>query len=242
MKHPSLFQLFNDGKKKFSPLIDPDKFTPGGIRKVAQLSEKAGVKFILYGSSLLTTGNHEKYIDILKDNCSCRVVLFPGNSLQINRKADGILLLSLISGRNAELLIGKHVVAAPVIRASRLEVIPTGYMLIDSKMPTAVSYMSNTVPIPGEKYDIAVCTAMAGEMLGLQLIYMDAGSGARQPISQKMIGKVKQSIHTPLVVGGGIRTAKMALKALSSGADVVVIGNALEQDPGLILKLADSIG
>jgi len=238
----SLLQQLSDGKKKFAPLVDPDKYSVQGITKTSKLCEKAGVSFLLYGGSLLVTGNHAKYIRILKDNCSAKVVLFPGNNLQISDKADAILLLSLISGRNSEMLIGRHVVAAPVLKASGLEILPTGYMLIDSTKPTAVSYMSNSTPIPGDKYDIAACTAMAGEMLGLQLIYLDAGSGAGQPVSPEMIRIVKESIHSPLVAGGGIRTIQQAEKTLSAGADLIVVGNAIEQNPELILRLAESIG
>jgi len=180
------------------------------------------VDFIFYGGSLLTEGNHEKFISVLKDHCSIPVILFPGNYLQINKKADGILLLSLISGRNPEMLIGKHVIAAPYLKASNLEIIPTGYMLIESGRSTTVSYISNTTPIPRIRKDIAVCTAMAGEMLGLKVIYMDAGSGALNPVSLSMIRQVRKNINLPLIIGGGIKTSGQAAAISAAGADLVV--------------------
>jgi len=153
-----------------------------------------------------------------------------------------LLLLSLISGRNPEMLIGRHVVAAPLLKASGLEILPTGYLLIDSRKPTAVSYMSHSIPIPSDQADIAACTALAGEMLGLKLIYLDAGSGASAPVPARVIGKVKEFIHTPLIVGGGLRSVQQVRKAFKDGADVVVVGNALEKDPGLLLQLAACAG
>ena len=130
-------------------------------------------------------------LNTIKENSTIPIVLFPGNAMQVNDKADGILFLSLISGRNADMLIGKQVITAPILRQSSLEVLPTGYILIDSGKPTTVSYMSNTTPIPADKDTVAACTAMAGEMLGLKLIFMDGGSGAKKPISENMIETVR---------------------------------------------------
>ncbi len=242
MKQPSEFYTrFCTPKKKFAPLIDPDKFTESGIREIAKLSQEAGVDFIFYGGSLLTEDNHRRFIDVLKENCSVPVILFPGSQFQLKNNADAILLLSLISGRNPEMLIGKHVEAAPYLKASQFEIIPTGYVLVESGKPTAVSYMSHTTPIPADKNDIAVCTAMAGEMLGLKLIYMDAGSGASNRISPTMITKVKASVSIPLIVGGGIRNPQQAKEISQAGADIVVVGNAIEDDPSLIIKIAEAI-
>ncbi len=237
----ALYQRMCDGKKKFVPLIDPDKYSASAIKKIAGYCQKAEVDFIFYGGSLITENNHDVYLKILREHCEIPVILFPGNNFQFTSQADGILLLSLISGRNADLLIGKHVGAAPFLKKSNLEILPTGYMLIDGGKPTAVSYMSNTFPIPSGKEDIAACTAMAGEMLGLKLIYMDAGSGAEEPISVSMIQRVKQQIDVPLIIGGGIKTISQAQKASHAGADVVVVGNVLEQKPDLILKIAEII-
>lgn len=169
-------------------------------------------------------------------------ILFPGNVLQVSREAEAILLLSLISGRNPDLLIGQHVIAAPYLKESGLEILPTGYLLIDGGSPTSVSYMSNTIPIPANKPDIARCTAMAGEMLGLRLMYLDAGSGARNPVPEAMIRAVRSEIGVPLIVGGGIRIPEQAMAAVSAGADLIVIGNAVEQSPQLILEMAEAIG
>jgi putative glycerol-1-phosphate prenyltransferase len=151
------------------------------------------------------------------------------------------LLLSLISGRNPEMLIGKHVIAAPYLKESKLEIIPTAYMLIESGKPTTVSYMSNTMPIPADKEDIAACTAMAGEMLGLKLIYMDAGSGALNAVSSTMIEKVSSNIISPLVCGGGIRTPEKAIAQCKSGADIIVVGNAIEKSAALIEEIGDAV-
>ncbi|MDC0204901.1 geranylgeranylglyceryl phosphate synthase family protein, partial [Flavobacteriales bacterium] len=154
---------------------------------------------------------------------------------------DGILFLSLISGRNAEMLIGKQVITAPILKQSSLEVLPTGYMLIDSGKPTAVSYMSNTTPIPAEKNAVATCTAMAGEMLGLKLIFMDGGSGAQNPISEEMIASVNHSIDVPLIIGGGINNGEKATENCKAGADIVVVGDAIEKETNLISEIADAI-
>jgi phosphoglycerol geranylgeranyltransferase len=240
MREPTVLSMFGSGRKRVAVQVDPDKYSQTGIKKTAVLCREAGIDLFFYGSSLLVTDHFGPYLEILKNECDIPIVLFPGNDLQINDMADAILLLSLISGRNAEMLIGRHVVVAPFLKQSRLEIIPTGYMLIDSGFPTAVSYMSQTSPIPREKTDIAVSTAMAGEMLGLKLIYMDAGSGGPHPVLPSMIRAVRESISVPLVIGGGIRRVAEAKRAFRAGADAIVIGNAVEKDPGLIRELADS--
>ena len=225
------------GKKMIAVLIDPDKLTINECKTIAEKAVGASVDLFFVGSSIITGNTFEECISILK-NTSLPVILFPGNTMQISDSADGILLLSLISGRNPEMLIGRHVLAAPVLKNTSLEIIPTGYIIIDSGTPTSVSYMSGTTPIPHDKNDIAVCTAIAGEMLGLKLIYMDAGSGARFPVSAKMIEAVSKDIHIPLIVGGGIRTPEKVAEVCNAGADIIVIGNALEKDPDLISELA----
>ena len=236
--YQTLLKDASSGKKNFVVLIDPDKYTLESLAEVVKLSIEAGVDYFFLGGSLLITDNHAQIISFIKGNTNIPVVLFPGNNLQLNNYADGILLLSLISGRNPELLIGRHVISAPYLKASNLEILSTGYMLIESGCPTAVNYMSNTTPIPSEKDDIAVCTAMAGEMLGMKLIYMDAGSGAQNPVPVSMIRRVKESIGLPLIIGGGIITPLLAKTAFEAGADVVVVGNAIEKDPSLITGIA----
>ena len=241
----TLIQSILEGKQKkrkfFAVLIDPDTVTPTSLIKTARVCNKAGVDFILVGGSLITNGKFEETLTVLKKETKIPLIIFPGNMLQVSPKADGILLLSLISGRNPDLLIGKHVISAPVIRQSGLEVLPTGYMLIDGGRITSVSYMSHTTPIPADKEHIAMSTALAGQQLGLQLIYMDAGSGAIRPVSASMIKTVKQNISIPLIIGGGIKTAKSAIEACNAGADMVVIGNAAEKKLELIAEIAKAI-
>lgn len=230
----SLYKLFSKPGKKIAVLVDPDKPTDEQIVHIASKSQDAGVDFFFVGGSLLTNDNLDSCIKLLKKQSTIPVILFPGNTNQLSNKADGFLFLSLISGRNAEMLIGRHVIAAPYLKLSGLEILPTGYMLIDSGKPTSVSYMSNTFPIPNDKYDIAICTAMAGEMLGMKLIFLEAGSGASTSVSSEMIRMVSDSIRIPLIVGGGIRTPEKAAECAKAGADVVVIGSALENDPELL--------
>jgi putative glycerol-1-phosphate prenyltransferase len=228
-------------RKFFAVLIDPDKYDRKGLESVVSLAGENRADFILVGGSLLTYDHLDETIRTIREESSIPVILFPGSIMQINERADALLLLSLISGRNADLLIGKHVIAAPYLRKSGLEVLPTGYMLIESGPLTTAQYISNTIPIPRQKDDIAVCTAMAGEMLGLKLIYMDAGSGAEMPIPATMIRKVKESISIPLVVGGGIRTAEQAMESCSAGADMIVVGNAIEKNPDVIKDIAEAV-
>jgi len=240
-----LYEMISAGKeqskKAFAVLIDPDKLNETTLMDTIQLAVKAKVDYIFVGGSLVVTDTLDTMVETIKKNCSIPVVLFPGSPDQITPKADALLYLSLISGRNPELLIGQHVVSAPFVKQSGLEIIPVGYMLIDGGSPTTVSYISNTHPIPSNKKDIALCTAMAGEMLGLKLIYMDAGSGAKTPISTEMIQYVSKHIKVPLVIGGGITSAEKAKENCMAGADIIVVGNAVEKDPSLIEAIATAV-
>ncbi len=230
------------GRKSVAVLIDPDKADdPAKLMTLINLATENCVDFFFVGGSLITTANLSEVVRTVKENVNIPVVLFPGSSLQIDPSADAILFLSLISGRNPDLLIGQHVQAAPILKNSRMEVIPTGYVLINSGKMTSVAYISNTTPIPEDKFSLAACTAMAGEMLGLRLIYLDAGSGAEREIGQKMISAVRKSINTPLLVGGGITTAQKAMTAFEAGADTIVIGNALEKDPNLLNEISEKV-
>lgn len=229
------------GKKQLAVLVDPDKTDDHKLRLLANLAVDNKVDFFFVGGSLLVNNGLDSCIKLLKELAGIPVILFPGNTLQMSYRADAMLFLSLISGRNPEMLIGRHVVAAPYLKLSNVEVIGTGYMLIESGRPTAVSYMSNSDPIPSDKNDIAMCTAMAGEMLGLKLIFMDAGSGAINPVSASMIEHVSQSINVPLIVGGGIKTPELAHRSANAGADMIVIGNAVEKDPSLIGEISNAI-
>jgi phosphoglycerol geranylgeranyltransferase len=226
------------GQKKFAVLIDPDEMRLENFDQILLLAAAGHVDYFFIGGSLIVNNELERCVRHIKSHSKVPIILFPGNTYQISPFADGILLLSLISGRNPDLLIGKQVVAAPYLKKSSLEILATGYMLVDGGKPTAVSYISNTQPIPADKPDIAVCTAMAGEMLGLKLLYMDAGSGARQPVSNTMIRQVSQNTDIPLIVGGGIRTPAQAEERLAAGADMLVIGNAIEKDPDQLVHFA----
>ena len=238
----AIYEKFKDkSRKKLAVLIDPDKPSDAQILSIIARAKDADVDFFFVGGSLLVTDSLDHCIKLIKENCNIPVLIFPGNSLQISKYCDGFLLLSLISGRNPEMLIGRHVIAAPYLKLYGNEIIPTGYMLIDSGKATSVSYMSDTTPIPHDKDDIAMCTAIAGEMLGLKLIYLEAGSGALLPVSTSMISKVRQMISLPLIVGGGIKTPEMAADAVKAGADVIVIGTAFEKEPEMLKKYADAI-
>jgi putative glycerol-1-phosphate prenyltransferase len=229
------------GHKKFVVLIDPDKIRLGNMDKVLDFAVEAKVDYFFIGGSLIVNNMLDQCLLAVKERCHIPLILFPGNSLQLSWKADAILFLSLISGRNADLLIGNHVIAAPYLKLSPLEILPTGYMLIDGGAATTVLYMSNTRPIPAHKEDIAVCTAMAGEMLGLRLLYMDAGSGAPTPINEELIESVRGAINIPLIVGGGIRTPEKAEASARAGADVIVVGNSIEKDPNLVWEMAEAV-
>lgn len=228
-------------KKSFSVLIDPDKVNEQSLDKLVGLAIDAKVDYFFVGGSLVTINNIDETINQLKSCSNIPVVLFPGSPSQISKYADALLYLSLISGRNPELLIGQHVISAPFVKKSGLEIMPTGYMVIDGGAPTTVSYISNSSPIPSDKNDIAMCTAMAGEMLGMKLIYMDAGSGAKKPITEAMIEKVSSNINLPLIVGGGIIDAEKAYRNCIAGADIIVVGNAIEKDPLLIKEISDGV-
>ncbi len=225
-------------ERRIALLVDPDELTnEDRVERTVELANKAGIHHIFIGGSLMVEENLSGCVRRIRSRADMPVTLFPGSPLQISDQADAILFLSLISGRNPETLIGHHVISAPRIQKAGLEVLPTGYMLIESGKPTTASYMSNTDPIPRDKDDIAACTAMAGEMLGLRLIYMDGGSGAEYPITPSMIEAVKARISLPLILGGGIRTPEEADRAFNAGADLVVVGNAIEDDASLILEM-----
>lgn len=230
-------------RKGIAVLIDPDKTRQEDLPALLGRLAGAKVDMLLVGGSLLMQDHHRTLIPALKSMTDLPVILFPGSIFQVHEDADALLFLSLISGRNPEMLIGNHVVSAPAIRRSGLEVIPTGYMLVDTGRPTSVHYMSNTQPIPYDKPDIAACTALAGELLGLQLIYMDGGSGAERSISREMIRAVHDQINLPIIVGGGIRTAKQADEIFRAGADLIVIGTAFENasTQDLIHEISDLI-
>ena len=240
-----IYHSFSDrkrsGKKSFAVLIDPDKVNDQTVAELIELSVSSKVDYFFVGGSLVVSNYLDQCLQLIKKSCSIPTVLFPGSPSQVSKYADALLYLSLISGRNAELLIGQHVVSAPMVKKSGLEVMSTGYMVVDGGAQTTVSYISNSSPLPSDKSDIALCTALAGEMLGMKLIYMDAGSGAKNPISETMITKVAQSISVPLIVGGGIVDPEKAYLNCKAGADVIVVGNAIEKDSSLIREMAAAV-
>lgn len=226
----SLIENITTNKKSLALLIDPDKHNKDSLISLIELTKKHTPDLLLVGGSLLFA-DVSKTIQLIKEHTNIPIYIFPGNQLHVSNNADGILFLSLISGRNPEFLIGNHILAAPKLKASKLEVVPTGYILVDCGKQTSVAYMSNTTPIPYDKNDIAIATAQAGELLGLKVIYLEGGSGAKQPVSESMIHAVKSQLDIPLIVGGGIRTSHDLKNALNAGADMVVIGNCIENEP-----------
>ncbi|MDD4847272.1 MAG: geranylgeranylglyceryl/heptaprenylglyceryl phosphate synthase [Bacteroidales bacterium] len=221
-------------QKMLAVLIDPDKINH--VDFFTRSLKNVSIDFFFVGGSLLNGSSLFDCIDKLKSTAP--VVIFPGDNFHISDNADAILLLSLISGRNAEMLIGKHVAAAPYLKKSGLEIVPTGYMVINTGAMTSVSYMSQTFPLPYDKNDIAVATALAGEMLGLKLIYLDGGSGAQKTVSCSMVKAIRENSSLPIIVGGGIKTAEQAADLCNAGADVIVVGNVLEKNPELLPEIS----
>lgn len=232
-------EVFLKSKRSFAVLIDPDKT---GSKQALSLLKGANqieeISCFLVGGSLVAHNSTSELINLLSANTDKPVILFPGNINQICY-ADAILFLSLISGRNPEYLIGQHVVGAPIIKKLGMESISTGYMLIGE--PSSTSYVSNTTPLPANKPDLAAATALAGEMLGHSVIYLDGGSGSKQPIPRNIIAEVSNAINVPLIVGGGIKTYEDAKRALDSGAQVIVIGNAAEKDAQTLYEIASAV-
>ncbi|MBT7896425.1 MAG: geranylgeranylglyceryl/heptaprenylglyceryl phosphate synthase [Flavobacteriales bacterium] len=241
----SIYQHITSSKKNnsklFAILIDPDKQDNNQLTEIIKKANDAKVDLFFVGGSLLIDDRLDQCIKTIKENSEIPLLLFPGNAMQVSNKADGILFLSLISGRNPHMLIGQQVISAPILKKTTLEIISTGYMLVDSGEATAVSYMSNTTPIPYSKDNIAAATAIAGEMLGLKILFLDGGSGAKKAISTKMIKAVSNQINIPLITGGGITTATKAIENCEAGADIIVVGNAIEKENGLISQIAEAI-
>ena len=224
----------------FAVLADPDKIAPADMQYLARLCNDAKVDYLFMGGSLLMAHQMELCIQRFKTESDIPVILFPGSPAQVTPYADALLYLSLISGRNSDLLIGQHVTSAPQVKAAGLEVISTGYMIIDGGVQTTVSYMSNTMPIPADKPEIALCTAWAGELQGKHVIYLDAGSGARRPVSEEMIRRVSSQVEIPLIVGGGILSPEKVYENCKAGANLIVVGNAIERDPLLRKDMAQA--
>jgi putative glycerol-1-phosphate prenyltransferase len=221
------------GDKSIALLLDPDKVNGQSLKKTLTTALRCKTDFIMTGGSL-TFSSIDKLIDSVRVYCSIPVVLFPGNLLQLSHKADLILLLSLISGRNPELLIGNHVIAAPYLKDVREKLISVGYILVSCGSKTSVEYISQTEAIPSDKPEIVVATAMAGEMLGLSMIYLEAGSGATNHLPVEVIRAVRENISVPLAVGGGIRNKKEVEEVFKAGANLIILGNGCEKNPDFL--------
>lgn len=225
-------------RKSLAVLLDPQEFREADrLKHIVDLATESGIDYFFVGGSLVTDPDITDVIETVRKTSDTPLISFPGSNLQINYGVDALLFLSLISGRNPEYLIGQHVPVALSLKKSGMEVIPTGYLLVDGGRQTAVSYLSFTPPVPADKPEIAESTAVAGELLGLKLIYLDAGSGAEYPVSEAMIRQVRKALDIPLIVGGGINSTEKALKALRAGADILVVGNHLEEEPQFLRDL-----
>ena len=214
-------------------LLDPDKSKGESLRNILTIAEECHTDYIFAGGSL-TFNSIDELIDEVREHCSIPVVLFPGNLLQLCRKADIIMLLSLISGRNPELLIGNHITAAPYLKNVREKLVSVGYILINCGSRTSVEYISQTEAIPSGKPEIAVATALAGEMLGLGMIYLEAGSGAGNHVPVNIIEAVRENVSVPIAVGGGITKIIEIENIFNAGADAIILGNGCEKNPDLL--------
>jgi phosphoglycerol geranylgeranyltransferase len=226
----------------FMVLIDPDRTASEKGAIQARWCEDTGVDALLVGTSLMMADGFDEYVGVLSDAVSIPVIVFPGAKSQVTGRADAILFLSLLSGRNPDLLIGEQVKSAPVIRAIGLEAISTAYLLIDSGRLTSVEYMSNTRPIPSDKPDIALAHAMTAELFGMKLIYLEAGSGAERAVPDDMVRTVAGGVGIPVIAGGGIRSVETVAAKIAAGASFVVVGNHLEDSAnhGSLREMADA--
>jgi phosphoglycerol geranylgeranyltransferase len=222
-------------KKSIALLLDPDKAKGKSLQHILKTANETSTDYLFAGGSI-TFNSIDNLINDIRKLSSIPVILFPGSLLQLTLNADIILLLSLISGRNSELLIGNHVIAAPYLKNAREKLVPVGYILISCGNKTSVEYISQTDAIPSDKPEIAVATAMAGEMLGLKMIYLEAGSGASNPVPVSLIKAVRQNITIPLAVGGGIKNEDEIEEIFNAGADLIVLGNGCEKNPELLAE------
>ncbi|KAF2079678.1 geranylgeranylglyceryl/heptaprenylglyceryl phosphate synthase [Flavobacterium sharifuzzamanii] len=225
-----ILEAKSNGQKLLAVLLDPDKIVLENVNHLIEKINGSPATHIFVGGSIVQNNILEELISELKQKTNLPVILFPGDPSQISPKADGILFLSLLSGRNPDYLIEYQVQAAPILKKTSLEVISTGYILIESGNETAVARVSKTKPLSRENLDLVLATAQAGEMLGNQLIYLEAGSGAKQPVPTEMIELISQNIQIPVIVGGGIVDLQGIQKAYQAGADLVVIGTAFENN------------
>lgn len=235
-----LNQLRKSVRTGLAVLVDPDKQNPESLKKLVKASVAHGVEFFLVGGSLLMSDGLEDGIRILKKS-GIPVILFPGNAWQISEQADGLLFLSLLSGRNPEFLIGQQVLAAPRVKASGLEVIPTGYLLVNGGSVSATAYLTQTLPLPEDKPELSIATAWAAEMMGMQVLYLEGGSGAERGISAELVKAVCRQVKLPVICGGGVKTAAQAVALQKAGARLIVLGNVLEEDLSKLKEIANAL-
>ena len=235
-----IFNILSKPGKKLVLLIDPDKYSVHSLMATLYAAQESKVALILVGGSLVSD-RIDSTLEIIKKHTHIPIVLFPGSLLQLSNKADAILLLSLISGRNPDYLVGNHVLAAPFLKKSGLEIIPAGYILIGEGKSSSVEYISNTRPIPSDKFDLVVATALAGEMMGNKLIYLESGSGADTSAPPDLIKEVRRKISLPLIVGGGIYKPEQVYEISRAGADIIVVGNAIEKNFSVLEALVKAL-
>lgn len=231
------------GRAQYLVLLDPDRLSPMENAGLAAAAAEAGVDALLVGGSLSLGAACGECMAAVREAASLPVIIFPGNVGFVAAEADAILFLSLLSGRNPQFLIGEHVVAAPRIRSMGLEVIPTGYMLVDGGRMTSVEFMSGTRPLPRDKPDIAMAHALAAQYLGMRIAFFDAGSGAEHSVPAEMVSAVTEYVDVPVMVGGGIRDPETASRLVRSGAGLIVTGDVIERtgDVGLLSAFAEAV-
>ncbi len=227
---------FNKNKKQIAILLDPDK--QNYLDEILQSANNYNIDYIFVGGSIISS-DINLFVEKIKQKTNIPIVIFPGNPIQFSPKADAILFLSLLSGRNPEYLISNQIISAPIIKKSKTQSISTAYILVDGGKTSSVEYISNTKPIPADKADIVLATVMAAEMIGFKTIYLEAGSGAKYHVSERVIEKVKRNTNLPLIVGGGIKNIESAKKIFLSGADVIVVGSKIEEQPNFIKNIAE---
>lgn len=233
----NILQAKKQGQKLLAVLIDPEKFEIENTASFFEKVHQSKITHVFVGGSTDINNQTDIVVSTIKKVTQLPVIIFPGDAAQITNKADGILFLSLLSGRNPEYLIEQQIKAAPILKNADLEVISTGYILIDGGKKTATQKVSNTKPIAQNNIDLIVNTALAGEFSGKKLIYLEAGSGATVPVDASIIKRVSNVLNIPLIVGGGIRSKTQLENAYNSGADLVVIGTAFEENEDFFNQL-----
>ena len=231
------------GKKgaAYVVLIDPDRKNEDSLESRVDSANQSGVDALFVGGSLMMDGKCTERVKQIKQASDIPVIFFPGGVGQLNSYYDAMLFMSVISGRNPHYLIGEQVIAAPMVKDLGIETIPTGYMLMDGGAGSTVEFMSGTRPIPMNRPDIAVAHALAGQYLGMKLIYLEAGSGAQESVSESVIEAVTYNLDIPVIVGGGIRNGQLASEKVKAGASIIVTGTVIEENSNLMSEITDAV-